>query len=219
MRKIEFTNGEYYHLYNRGVDKRKIFQDKRDFERFKLSMNLLNNQDDGLMIAWRDYKDNNPEAELSDFPLLKKKRKKLVEFICYCLNPNHYHLIVKQLVNNGIEKLMHKIGTSHTNYFNTRNSRSGALFQGKFKRVHIKSNSKLLYLAAYVNLNHYIHGYKEKEWKYSSFPDYLGKRKKGLCNKKVIMNQFKDYTDFKKFIFENAVYMKNKKEDEKYLLE
>ncbi|KKT72112.1 MAG: Transposase [Candidatus Moranbacteria bacterium GW2011_GWF1_44_4] len=198
MRKIQFANGEYYHLYNRGVD---------------------SDQNDGLMIAWRDYKENNPEAELPDFPLLKKKRKKLVEFVCYCLNPNHYHLVVKQLDERGIERFMHKLGTSHTNYFNTKNKRTGALFQGRFKAIRIKSNSKLLYLSAYVNMNHFIHGFRQKEWKYSSLLEYLGKRKSGLCNKKIIMGQFEDIADYKKFLDENAIYMKEKKEDEKYLLE
>jgi putative transposase len=219
MRKTQFENGVYYHLYNRGVDKRKVFLDKRDFERFLLSMNLLNDQNDGLMIAWRDYKENNPAAELSEFPLLKKKRKKLVEFICYCLNPNHYHLIVRQLVEKGIERFMHKLGTSHANYFNTKNKRTGSLFQGSFKAIHIKSNSKLFYLSAYVNMNHLIHGFKNKEWKYSSLLDYLGKRKGGLCNKKVIMENFKSCADYKKFLGENIAHMKEKKEDEKYLLE
>lgn len=219
MRKIQFANEEYYHLYNRGVDKRKVFQDNRDFERFMLSMDLLNDQNDGLMIAWRDYKENNPQAEILEFPLLKKKRKRLIEFICYCLNPNHYHLIVKQLTEKGIERFMHKLGTSHTNYFNTKNKRTGALFQGKFKAVRIKSNSKLLYLSAYVNMNHLIHGYRGKEWKYSSLLDYLGKRKGGLCDKKIIKEHFKNCADYKSFLDENAVHMKEKKEDEKYLLE
>ena len=184
-----------------------------------LSMDLLNNQNDGLMIAWRDYKDNNPKADLSEFPLLKEKRKRLVEFICYCLNPNHYHLIVRQLTEKGIERFMHKLGTSHTNYFNTKNKRTGSLFQGKFKAVYIKSNSKLFYLSAYVNMNHIIHGHREKEWKYSSLLDYLGKRKGGLCNKKIITKNFKSCADYRRFLDENALRMKEKKEDEKYLLE
>lgn len=182
-------------------------------------MDLLNDQNDGLMIAWRDYKENNPGAELSVFPLLKKKRRRLIEFICYCLNPNHYHLIIRQLTEKGIERFMHKLGTSHTNYFNTKNRRTGSLFQGKFKAVHIKSNSKLIYLSVYVNMNHLIHGYSDRKWKYSSLLDYLGKRKNGLCNKKVIMGHFKNNADYKEFLRENTAHMRERKEDEKYLLE
>jgi hypothetical protein len=219
MRKIQFANGEYYHLYNRGVDKRKVFLDSSDYERFLLSMDLLNNQDDGAMTSWKDFRRNHPRAELSDFPLLKKKRKRLVEFIFYCLNPNHYHIAVRQLSEKGIEKFMHKIGTSYTNYFNTKNQRTGALFQGKFKAIQIKSNAKLLYLSAYVNMNNFIHGYKTKDWEYSSLPDYTGKRENKICNKKVILGQFRNRAEYKKFTHENALYMKERKEEEKYLFE
>ena len=219
MRKIKFADGEYYHLYNRGVDKRRIFSDTQDYERFLISMDLLNDQNDGLMTGWKDFKRNHPRAELSDFPLVKKKRKRLIKFIFYCLNPNHYHLVVQQLAEKGVEKFMHKLGTSYTNYFNTKNKRTGSLLQGKFKAVHIKSNAKLLYLSAYVNMNHFIHGYRIKEWKYSSLLDYLGKRNSGLCNKGVILGQFRNNADYKKYLHENAFYLKERKDEEKYLLE
>jgi putative transposase len=219
MRKIQFANGEYYHLYNRGVDKRKVFLSISDYERFLLSMDLLNDQDDGLMTNWKDFRRTHPRAELSDFPLIKKKRKRLVEFIFYCLNPNHYHVVVRQLAERGIERFMHKMGTSYTNYFNTKNTRDGVLFQGKFKAIHIKSNAKLLYLSAYVNMNNFIHGYRSKDWEYSSLLDYLGKRDNKLCNKEVILGQFKNKSEYKEFVNKNSLYMKERKEEEKYLLE
>lgn len=220
MRKTKFTNWEYYHIFNRGVDKRKIFGDTRDYERFLISMELLNDENDGLMTAWKDFARNHPKAKLSDFPAYSKKRKKLVEFVVYCLNPNHYHFMLKQLVDKGIEKFMHKIGTSYTNYFNTRNKRSGSLFQGSFKAVRIKSNAKLLYLSAYINENHIIHGYKDKLWKYSSLLDYLDKRKTGFCNKNIIMDKFNNSSaKYVEFLKENSSYAKDKKEWEKYYLE
>jgi len=219
MRKIQFANGEYYHVYNRGVDRRKIFQDTGDYERFLLSMEFLNDENDGLMLAWRDFRRSHPRAKLLDFPLYKQRRC-LVDFIVYCLNPNHYHLMLKQKTDRGIERLMHKIGTSYTNYFNTKNERSGSLFQGSFKAAHIKSNAKLLYLSAYINENHAVHGYKNNAWKYSSLSDYLGKIKSGFCKKDVIMGNFsndsKKYADFLK---ENSSYAKDKKEWDKYYLE
>jgi len=79
------------------------------------------------------------------------KVDKLVDVVCYCLNSNHYHMILKQKSNDGIKKFMHKLGTSYTMYFNKKLKRSGSLFQGKFKSIHIDSNEYLLYLSAYVN--------------------------------------------------------------------
>lgn len=221
MRKTEFVNGECYHIFNRGVDKREIFSDTREYERFLLAMDLLNDEYDGLMIEWRDYKKSNPKTSPDDF--LKsnfRKRDCFVEIIAYCLNPNHYHFILKQVKDRGIEKFMHKIGISYTKYFNKKNKRSGALFQSRFKSVHIDSNEYLLYLSAYVNKNNFIHGYNKKnDWPYASLHAYLGKRRDKFANKNIILSQFRNLNDYKEFLEKNAVYMQEKKELEKYLIE
>jgi len=115
---------------------------------------------------------------------------------------------------------MHKIGTSHTKYFNKKQKRSGTLFQGRFKSVHIDSNEYLLYLSAYVNKNNFIHGYnKNDDWKYSSLPDYLNGRGDKLVSKEIILGQFKNIKEYQKFLDKNALHMKEKKELEKYLIE
>jgi len=221
MRKTEFANGEYYHIFNRGVDRRNVFLDAKDYQRFLLSMDLLNDEEDGLMIEWRNYKNANQGAKLNDFLKLGfRKRDHLVKIIAYCLNPNHYHFILRQVKDKGIEKFMHKIGTSHTKYFNKKNKRSGSLFQGKFKAVHIDSNEYLLYLSVYVNKNNFIHGYnKDDSWPYSSLANYLGKREDKLVNKDVILKQFENITQYEEFLKNNALYLKEKKEIEKYMIE
>ncbi len=210
MRKTEFVNGEFYHIYNRGVDKRDVFMDEDDYKRFILNMNLLNDENNGLMQLYRDYqrekvrpsdpRRSNLGVFENNFKEQLKSRNKLVEFVAYCLNPNHYHFILKQNADKGVERFMQKLGTSYTMYFNKKHKRSGSLFQGKFKSIHIDSNEYLLYLSAYVNQNHFIHGGKNKNWKYSSLLDYLGKRNGMLCDKDVILEQFdydlKDYKDF-----------------------
>ncbi len=203
----------------RGVDERETFLDAGYYQRFLLSMDLLNDTRDGLMIEWRDYKKSNPKAKLSDF-LEPSSRKPLVKFIAYCLNPNHYHFILKQAEEKGIEKFMHKLGLSYTLYFNKRNKRTGALFQGKFKAAHIDSNEYLLYLSAYVNENNFIHGYnKRSSWPYSSLPSYLGKKNDKLVNKDIILGQFKNIQEYKDFLEEHALKMKNDKQLKKYLIE
>ncbi len=221
MRKNTFTNGKYYHIFNRGTDKREIFSDLLDYERFLLSMNLLNDENEGLMIEWRDYKKTNPFPILNDFLKLRfRKRDPLVEINTYCLNPNHYHFILKQIIDKGIEKFLHKIGISHTKYYNDKHKRNGSLFQGVFKSILVDSDEYLLYLSAYVNKNNFIHGYnKNDDWEYSSLKDYLGKRNTGLINKNIILDQFKNIDEYKTFLDKNALYMKNKKELEKYLIE
>lgn len=221
MRKIEFASSEHYHVFNRGADKREIFSDTKDYERFLLAMDLVNDQEDGLMVNWRDFKNANKGATLEDF--LKpgfRKRDPLVKIVAYCLNPNHYHFILEQVADKGIEKFMHKIGTSHTKYFNKKNKRSGTLFQGRFKAVHIDSNEYLLYLSAYVNKNNFVHGYNQNDsWPYSSLYDYLYGRNSKIVNKDVILGQFKNAEEYKVFLEKNALYMKENKERERYLIE
>ncbi|HAT73505.1 MAG TPA: hypothetical protein DCS08_00690 [Candidatus Moranbacteria bacterium] len=115
---------------------------------------------------------------------------------------------------------MGKLGNSYTKYFNIKNSRSGSLFQGPFKSIHIDSNEYLLLLSAYVNANHEIHGFLEKDWPYSSFLDYTGKRDGKLCNKEIILGQFdNDFSEYEKYIKDNADYFREKKELEEYILE
>ena len=161
--RTKFAKDEYYHIYNRGVEKRKIFLDVYDYERFIITLELMNDEQDGLMILWRDYKETKPNAQIKDFLRLnlRKERKKLVEIICYCLNQNHYHLILKQISERGVERFMQRLGTGHTMYFN----------------------------------------------------------KKNLCQKSVVLDQFKDVREYEKFCKTNIFYLRDKKEVERYLLE
>lgn len=222
MRKIQFTEGQFYHIYNRGTEKRKIFLDDFDYQRFLLSMQLMNDEQSDLMSQWKDFKAANPNTDPDSFPRLSLgNRKPLVEFVCYSLLPNHYHFILAQLAEKGIEKFLHRIGVGYSMYFNKKNDRSGALFQGTFKAAEIKPN-KLLYLSAYVNCNAEIHGIARSDaYCWSSFPEYIKEEEKGLCEngKKVILDNFQGEEDYKKFAKENITHFREKKIDGKLTLE
>jgi putative transposase len=208
MRKEEFANGEYYHIYNRGVDKRKIFTNSLDYARFFKNLEDFNTTDPN----WK--------KTAAEFQGLALNKNPLVEIVAYCLNPNHYHLILKQIKEKGIPEFMQRIGTGYTMYFNKKNKRTGSLFQGTFKTVHIDSNEYLLYLSAYINHNHFIHGYskdKNEIYQYSSLPNYLKRRKQNWINSKIITRQFKTSQDYHKFSKTNALYVRENKE--RYALE
>ena len=190
--------------------------DEGDYIRFLNSIREFNRLEPiGSLYekAYRDEKESNSQLGIGfqDYP-------SLVDIICYCLNPNHYHLILKQLRDGGISKFMHKINLGYTNYFNLKNKRNGSLFQGKFKAVQIKSFEHLLWLTVYVNTNAQIHGIIDDAVNYPwcSYPDYLGIKEDNFCNKDIILNQVQDY---KKIAKETALFMKEKKDMEKYLLE
>ena len=218
MRKTKFANNEYYHIYNRGVDKREIFCEEKDYLRFLKSIREFN---DNTGYFQRDYeKRTKLTGQKSDFRYLKSDFEQLVEIICYCLNPNHYHFILKQLAENGITLFMRKLGTGYTNYFNKKYNRSGSLFQGKFKSVHIDSNEYLLWLSGYVNGNIEIHGIdKAKKHKWCSYSDYLGKRKGTLCKKEIVLSQFKNLEEYENFVEMTIRKSKERKDLEKYFIE
>ena len=125
----------------------------------------------------------------------------LVEFIAFCLTPNHYHLVIRQVAERGIEKLMQRIGTGHTMFFNNKYDRSGALFQGKFKAIHIDSNEYLLHVSSYTNLNNRAHqlGGKASKLVRSSWGEYISEKTNGICEKEIILGQFRNRDEYKEF--------------------
>jgi len=192
MRKTVFAEGEYYHIYNRGTDKRDIFVDDRDFDRFLQSMNEFNAEEPIGSI----FENSFHKHQLGS--LASKSKKPLVRIIAYCLNPNHYHLILKQVAEKGIEKFMQRLGTGYTKYFNNRYQRTGSLFQGTFKAIHVETNEYLLHLSAYVNLNNQVHQLGSLASK-SSLKEYMGESGSRFCVANEVLEQFptkEGYWDF-----------------------
>lgn len=218
MRKTEFAIGEYYHVYNRGVDKRDVFLDGQDYARFLTSIIEFNRVDPIGSLFEKNLAEKRGLSPQKEGDLVPADP--LVEVIAYCLNKNHYHLISKQLKDGGISKFMLKLSSGYSSYFNKKYERSGSLFQGPFKSIHINSNEYLLHLSAYVNCNCEVHKIAEAEnYKWCSFPDYIGKSNGTLCNKEVILGQFKNLEEYREYAKINAEEMRNKKEMEKLLLE
>ncbi|OPL11960.1 MAG: hypothetical protein AVO34_01705 [Firmicutes bacterium ML8_F2] len=212
MRKTQLVNGEFYHIYNRGADKRAIFGDEYDIKRFFQSMDEFNI----LKPIGSIYRNNllinkNLRRPTSQVP-------KLVNFICFCLNPNHYHFIMEQITDNGISEFMKRLGGGYTKYFNEKYKRSGVLFQGRFKSAHINSDEYLLHLSAYVNLNNHVHKLKGSKVQFikSSWEEYVGRSQENFCKKDIILKQFnnsKEYIDFAKSSLENIIKRKEAMSD------
>jgi len=216
MRKVQFVTEEYYHIFNRGTDKRNIFGDKYDYGRFLQSMEEFNTTEPIGSIFENSFRKRtqlgNPVSKLK-----VKEGKPLVCFVAYCLNPNHYHFILRQTAHRGIEKFMHKLGLGYTKHFNRKNRRSGVLFQGPFKGVHIDSNEYLLYVSAYVSLNNRVHKLGNGVSK-SSWDEYINRRD-GICDKSIILGQFKNPSEYEEFSRDALKIMLERKEMEHLLIE
>ncbi len=151
MRKQPIITSEYYHIYNRGVEKRNIFNSKKDLDRFIESILEFNQTE--IIGSIRDVRKNKtvPKA------LSRETKKPLVAFVVCCLNPNHFHFVLKQLVDGGIAKFMQKLQAGYTYYFNVKYSRTGSLFQGTFKSQLMSSENYFNKILGYVNKNYQVH--------------------------------------------------------------
>lgn len=176
--------------------------DKYDFERFLQSMREFNSKTPIGSLFENSFRENNR---------LGSRTAKLVDIICFCLNPNHYHFILKQRVENGISEFMKRLGGGYTQYFNLRHKRNGTLFQGKFKAVHVDSNEYLLHVGAYVNLNNLVHRIRGDNFK-SSWQEYLGDPNERLCAKDIILKQFKNRKEYKDFAEDSLKSMHDRKD-------
>ncbi len=163
-RKVSFAEGEYYHIYNRGVEKRDVFLSDADRLRLQNLLYLSNSKkhfnyrDIELGISRKKSSPSSPSlasdkasfAEIVDFV---DRGEPVVAIGAYCFMPNHFHLLVKEIREGGISDYMQKITTAYTKFFNKKYDRVGALFQNTFKAEHADEDNYLKYLYAYIHLN------------------------------------------------------------------
>ena len=151
MRKQSIVTGEYYHIYNRGVDKRDIFSNEKDLNRFIESIIEFNQID--VIHSLTNLRKSQIAPEALSEPL--------VAIVVYCINPNHFHFVLKQLVDGGIAKFMQKLQAGYTSFFNQKESRTGVLFQGPFKSHHLHDDNYFNKIIGYVNNNDKVHNIPE----------------------------------------------------------
>jgi len=196
MRKHSFANGEFYHIFNRGVDRRNIFLDKADFTRFLQGMDIFNSVKPIGSLWEQSFVKRQTGKPIRKLP--RPTRSKLVNIIAYCLNPNHFHLLLEQLVDGGVSAFVHRASGGFSKYFNMKYRRNGALFEGKFKSVPIISNEQLLHVSVYVNLNDRVHKLRGGT-SFSSWREYIVDVDENLCKKNIILRQFKGVSEYKSF--------------------
>jgi putative transposase len=177
-REVALVPGEYYHIYNRGNNRQKIFLEEENYLFF--------------LRRLREYLVEK-ESRLPKFDKLRKSASLAppARIIAYCLIPNHFHLLV-QPNDNALSRHLQKFFISYTKAFNTRYERVGALFQGAFKAKRIDRDEYLVYLSYYIHLNPVWAGLAKRpeDWGFSSYQDYLALRKGTLPDPSVILAHF-----------------------------
>lgn len=216
--------GEMYHVYNRGVDKRTIFTDRDGYSYFIHLLYTLNDSAKSPNRR-RDYLYKYLQSYDEGSTFIINEKEKLVDILAFALMPNHYHLLLKQRVDDGVSKFMQKVGTGYTMLFNEKHNRSGSLFQGRYKSVHISSDRQLLYIPHYIHLNplslckQNIDSFEYlKNYKWSSFQDYIGiNNYPSVISKKDILDVFGDSNkyleDIKGIISDKTYFQQYPKSD------
>lgn len=185
----QYVENGFYHIYNRGVEKRDIFLDDQDYRVF---LHLLKYY---LSPPLDTNKWQHPLTSLTGFDPVRIRQiqtlNKEIELLAYCLMPNHFHLLIKQLTIDGITKLLRKMLITYSMYFNRRYKRVGHLFQGVYKAVLIENDSYLLHLSRYIHLNpHELIGSNPVNYPYSSYQYYLGNKTADWIKPKFILDYF-----------------------------
>lgn len=204
MLRIPLVSDEIYHLYNRGVDKRTIFLDDSYYSRFVSTLRHYLKYDYPYSLFLQRVRDGENIKGLALKMATYQWNEPPVEILSFCLMPNHFHLQVRQMVENGITTFMHRLGTGYTMYFNARNERTGSLFQGPFKSARVENEGQFLCLNRYIHINPIAAGLVIPKhlvyWQWSSLPEYLRERKGGVCQKDMVLSQFKSVKDYLGFV-------------------
>lgn len=189
VKRPKLVNNEIYHIVVRGTGDSLIFKNEDDYYRAIFSLYEFNTT---VLIEIRKQREKRKTAKHSGGQTSADTRELLVEILAFWFMPNHIHLLLKQIRNNGITQFMQKLGTGYAAYFNKKYNRKGHLFQGRFRAVHIKNNEQLKTVFVYIHTNGVSliepkwkeRGIKNPQkvikflesYKWSSYPDYIGKK-------------------------------------------
>lgn len=145
---------------------------------------------------------------------LESKKAINIEILAYCLMPNHFHFLLKQVTDNGISTFMRNLEDSYVKYFNIKNKRAGPLFQSMFKAVRIETDEQLLHVSRYIHLNpstsYIVEPDELDNYQWSSLGVYLKKENnfRSFVNTETILSSFKGRKEYKEFVLDQAAYQK-----------
>lgn len=211
-----YVEGGYYHIYNRGVEKRTIFENEQDYKVFlsylKYSLSEPPKRDDVIKTFTLQG------SPFKGLPRIPKNFQYKIELLAFCLMPNHFHLLIKQNDKDSLKSFMMSLITRYSMYFNKKYDRVGSLFQGIYRAVLVTDEQYLLHLSRYIHLNP-SGSSVDIISAYSSYSEYLGLRKTSWLRPDFILNQFNNRVgiEFKK-INSYKNFVEKYKQDDKLVL-
>jgi len=214
-RKDIFQNGKIYHIFNKTIDNRKIFENPKNARIF--------------LDTIQYYRSSKITTSFSTFNRLSQKDRQYlfedilnperfyVDILAFCLMPTHYHLLIKQKRDKGIKIFVGNIANSFTRYFNIKFHRKGPLFLPRFQSRFILTEGALLHVSRYIHLNPYSSGMilnieNLVDYPWSSFGTYIISSNKYQINIDEILESFRDKNEYKQFVYNQADYQKSLEE-------
>jgi putative transposase len=209
-RKVIFANERVYHILNRGVARTPIFLKTREYQRFLDLLDFYRYERPPLSFS---HYFRLSSEEKSKFMKDLREKAKLVEIFAYCLMPNHFHLLIRQLQDNGILKVLSNLQDGFVRFFNLRNERKGPLFESVFKAIRIDTDEQLLHVSRYIHLNpssSYLTTIQNlSAYPWSSFPEYLRERLPIIVNTEIVLGLAGGKKQYEKFVFDQAKYQRD----------
>lgn len=207
-----YEEGGYYHIYNRGVEKRTIFEDSDDYKKFIGFLKTYLSAPKSRDLTLRDTQRTGAPLIVPPSRVLKNYNDQ-IDLIAYCLMPNHFHLLIKQRTERGMAKFMQSLMTKYSMYFNKRYHRVGSLFQGAYKTVKIESEQQLKYVSKYIHRNPLpdqptrSHLEVLGDYQYSSYGNYIGHYSQVWLKPDDVLHSFSQtagYLSYKSFVEETG---------------
>ncbi|MEK7513533.1 MAG: transposase [Patescibacteria group bacterium] len=209
IRREIFNNEEYYHTYNRSFNKKIIFSRERDKIRF---IQLIKFCQLKVGCKYSYWSRQTSKRQLEIIESVKENSGFIVKVIAYCVMPNHFHLLLQQLTDNGIIQMMTKLTNAYAHFFNLKYRGIGPVFEGRFKTVAVNSNEQLLHLSRYIHLNPYSAGMIAKKeivnYLFSSLGEFINEGGGEVVFPEIILNQFKNKQKYLDFVLDNADYQR-----------
>lgn len=212
-RKDIFINDEIYHIFNKTIDHRNIFSDSKICSLFLNLIKYYRSIKAHLRYSYFRKLSNEFRDQMEREIEFEKYFK--IDILCYCLMPNHFHLLLKQKIADGISRFMADILNSQTRFYNIKSDRKGPIFLTQFKSKRIVTREQLIHVSRYIHLNPYSSGLinslpKLIDYEFSSLKEYINPRnKKNFCETDTILSNFSFRREsYRKFVLNNADYQK-----------
>lgn len=202
-RLLVFQNAFFYHIFNRGVERRTIFTSPQEYARFIMLLRYYRYKEPQIRYSFFQHM---PPDDRESILTSQEKMPPDVRVLAYCLMPNHFHVLVEQESEGGVTKMMSNVSNGYARYFNTKYDRVGPLFQGPFKAVRVETDEHLLHVQRYIHLNPVVSAIVSRtqlaSYPWSSLPTYLGISNQPWIDMTYVQSHFKNTESYKTFVFE-----------------